>query len=207
MKTICFTINVTVLVAALLFSVGTASAYYDPAMQRWLNRDPIGENGGINLYCHVGDNPVNRVDPLGLLVIIPPPGLMSGISQSMSQCEAIMKKAFNEAQKTQGSLNGQYTCCVDGKETDVNGAMPGNHFAHCLVGYYAKKFGASRACLAVANAYFEGIEAGTLFEWAPWKYGPIGWAADTGADVGYTFGGYALNSPEDCVPSNCKKKK
>jgi RHS repeat-associated protein len=39
---------------------------YDPETGRWLSRDPIGENGGINLYGYVGNNPVNRKDPLGL---------------------------------------------------------------------------------------------------------------------------------------------
>ena len=32
----------------------------------FINRDHIGEWGGINLYAYVGKNPVNRVDPLGL---------------------------------------------------------------------------------------------------------------------------------------------
>jgi RHS repeat-associated protein len=39
---------------------------YDPVTGRWLSRDPIGENGGINLYGYVLNNPVNWVDPIGL---------------------------------------------------------------------------------------------------------------------------------------------
>jgi RHS repeat-associated protein len=38
---------------------------YDPASARWLNRDPIGETGGINLYAYVEGNPVNAIDPTG----------------------------------------------------------------------------------------------------------------------------------------------
>ena len=40
--------------------------YYDPATGRWLNRDPIGYAGGINLYGYVGGDPVSRADPWGL---------------------------------------------------------------------------------------------------------------------------------------------
>jgi len=32
----------------------------------WQSRDPIGENGGINLYGYVGNEPINWYDPLGL---------------------------------------------------------------------------------------------------------------------------------------------
>lgn len=32
----------------------------------WLSRDPIAENGGINLYGYVGNNPINLYDPMGL---------------------------------------------------------------------------------------------------------------------------------------------
>jgi RHS repeat-associated protein len=40
--------------------------YYQPNLQRWLNRDPIEEAGGINLYGHVGNDPVNCIDLFGL---------------------------------------------------------------------------------------------------------------------------------------------
>jgi len=40
--------------------------FYDPMLQRWLNQDPLGEAGGINLYGFVGNDPVNRIDPFGL---------------------------------------------------------------------------------------------------------------------------------------------
>ncbi|WP_339132888.1 MAG: RHS repeat-associated core domain-containing protein [Candidatus Electrothrix sp. GW3-4] len=39
--------------------------YYSPELGRWLSRDPIGEEGGLNLYGFVGNNGVNSIDPLG----------------------------------------------------------------------------------------------------------------------------------------------
>jgi len=44
--------------------------FYDPGAGRWLNRDPIGENGGVNLYGMVGNDAVNWVDVLGLITSI-----------------------------------------------------------------------------------------------------------------------------------------
>ena len=40
--------------------------FYDPETGRWPSRDPIEENGGINLYGFVGNDGVNKWDYLGL---------------------------------------------------------------------------------------------------------------------------------------------
>ncbi len=63
---------------------------YDPNTGRWLSRDPIGENGGINLYEYCDDNPISRRDPLGL------------------QWQFIIKQLISKEMKNGGSLGGKY---------------------------------------------------------------------------------------------------
>lgn len=41
--------------------------YYSPQIGRGLSRDPIGEEGGVNLYNFVGNDPVGKFDLLGMI--------------------------------------------------------------------------------------------------------------------------------------------
>jgi RHS repeat-associated protein len=39
--------------------------YYSPDLGRWTSRDPIEEEGGLNLYGFVKNDPIGLIDPLG----------------------------------------------------------------------------------------------------------------------------------------------
>ena len=49
-----------------LLLVANASAFYDPGLQRWINRDPSEEEGGFNLYVPNDNDPTDGIDPDGL---------------------------------------------------------------------------------------------------------------------------------------------
>ncbi len=46
--------------------VGSGYRYYSPELGRWVNRDPIGEEGGDHLYAFSRNANLIRHDPLGL---------------------------------------------------------------------------------------------------------------------------------------------
>ncbi|HET8700956.1 MAG TPA: RHS repeat-associated core domain-containing protein, partial [Nitrococcus sp.] len=70
--------------------------YYSPSLGRFLQTDPIGTTGGINLYAYVNDDPLNLTDPSGLLfkqmgrgawhVISDPHAVLTGASFCPSVC-------------------------------------------------------------------------------------------------------------------------
>jgi len=58
--------------------------YYDPTLGRYLNADPIGQAGGVNVYGYVGENPKNRSDPLGLIAGVDDVAIGVGIGVALT---------------------------------------------------------------------------------------------------------------------------
>ena len=58
--------------------------FYSPALGRWINRDPIEEQGGSGLYRFVRNDPVDVGDLLGLMGSIPPSGGVYSDQYSMT---------------------------------------------------------------------------------------------------------------------------
>lgn len=71
--------------------------FYLPNEGRWLNRDPIEEMGGLNLYQYVGGDPVNYRDPYGLVVQVVAGALIREAAKSIAKSSA--KSSAKEAAK------------------------------------------------------------------------------------------------------------
>lgn len=88
--------------------------HYESGLQRWINRDPIHERGGINLFAYVRNAPIDMIDRFG--------------NSWLSRCGAWLC-ARNAALMAENQVN---RSGIDGN-SDRTG---GNAFKHCLAACY-----------------------------------------------------------------------
>jgi RHS repeat-associated protein len=95
---------------------------YDPVHSRWLNRDPLGEMAGINMYLYVTGYPTSIADSSGLS---PHTG---GFHELYDQVSAVgLKNAYIAKQDAATALQGAQSSGLDGLH---NG--PADAYRHCL---------------------------------------------------------------------------
>ncbi|MFO7820982.1 MAG: RHS repeat-associated core domain-containing protein [Lentisphaeria bacterium] len=74
--------------------------FYSPELGRWVSRDPIGEQGGFNVYAHTKNVPLNKIDPHGELGLWT--GFMIGTAVYIAAEQAYLifqEKATHTAQR------------------------------------------------------------------------------------------------------------
>lgn len=82
--------------------------WYAPSLQRWMNRDPIGENGGINLYGFVDNNPIDSVDFLGLSSQALNDGPLPEELQNLPSLSEAAAKGCDNCEKAGGEMKKNY---------------------------------------------------------------------------------------------------
>jgi len=91
--------------------------YYDANVGRFINEDPIGLLGGINLYGYCLNNPVNYVDPEGkialqtIIITITAIGAVS-LTYKFYQCCRWAAKAMDKAREIRRQLERESECGI-----------------------------------------------------------------------------------------------
>ena len=106
--------------------------FYDPSTGRYISADPIGLNGGMNLYAYVGGDPVNWVDPMGLIYMDRTHDYTKG-EKHKSDPNAItilvIDRGWGDIVKgvnagwcsyIRGNWNGGFVDCIENLENDLN---------------------------------------------------------------------------------------
>jgi RHS repeat-associated protein len=120
-----------VMVVALTGLLPAARAFYAPATQRWLNRDPLGESGfetlrhrppsmigdGSNYYLFVENSPVGGIDEFGLFQVYFCIGIMKAPCDFCAFCQGLLPPFDNFSGCTTIGFFGCATmwCLTNGK--------------------------------------------------------------------------------------------
>jgi RHS repeat-associated protein len=134
---------------ALLSGPHLASAYYDPGVQRWINRDPVREPGfqavkrpnrtirgsGLNFYLFVQNAPNLYVDPEGLQKVLPDKDIEDCLNNCDWDWREAKRKSISVGWRCAGYIGGAIVgtggaslCCVGAWPIGLPAAIIGYGF-------------------------------------------------------------------------------
>jgi RHS repeat-associated protein len=155
--------------------------FYNPGTERWLNQDPLGEQGGIYLYGFVGNNPVNRTDLYGLCWEDQLQEAQKDIDWALNQ---LTEGGFPNANSPLLSVNsplGQFVSTVYTDAQNNKNALLAAAGGAAGLGAQATAVGTSSVGFVFSSAGIETFGAGAVTA----AGGAVVLAAGVGAGVGY----------------------
>ena len=95
--------------------------YYNPSTGRWKSRDPLEEQGDLNLFNFVGNKPEGAIDPLGLL------GVQLFTCKHKLVIELLPKSEFKGYIRTMQQMGANYASEPDQIMKKIDELVPNYH--------------------------------------------------------------------------------
>ena len=157
---------------------------YSPQLGRFMQRDQLGYAAGLNLYAYAGGDPVNRVDPSGLIDVCAQRGFaLAGTYDNVTGLPLLPEqwKPYYECHELQiVNTSGSGTQRPDGQSGSPDQGGGGQGSAQ------------RRTRFKPGSCSSNGSLAGRVADWA-------GGASDVASGIAIVSGGLALASSETIV--------
>jgi RHS repeat-associated protein len=174
--------------------------YYSPRLGRWVSRDPIGEEGGLNLYAFLANGPFDSIDPDGRQGVSTggksTPACRYACGQCYNRCRYVealpawqCQARLNNCHEVCERLGRPSSACGGGPTTIPTPVMASAWFAWVPCPRTANTIAAYSAAVGVGIG--AGVTGGMLYcAMAPTTMG-IGWTGPTAVSC---FGSFAYNA-------------
>jgi RHS repeat-associated protein len=193
--------------------------YYNPDIGRWINRDPIGEKGGFNLYVFVQNDTTNKYDYLGLSS--QSWGIINWRTRIRQIIRAFTKgdqspdfnNVFQRLMEEQLRVDPKsdfYGDCQDDME-DIFSALYGeiaaaHHGDNVQELFPRRDDGSNLTHFLVGTSYEMSLGVGNLGDIAQWLYESVGsFAGDWQRDTAVAYLGSYFADKFDTSDCKCKK--
>ena len=178
--------------------------YYNPTLQRFINEDPIGLQGGTNFYAYTGNAPTNAIDPSGTdySVSFGPGGITvnAAITIYGPGANAALAAQWQQWIVDLWNRNPGFHGCAVNFNVAVTADPTANHwytansnpnFSASAQNYWFVPEGMGDAQM---SSFFTGtVPAGTLQFTVPHEFGHLLWFLDT------RFGTTVFGDPNDIM--------
>ena len=97
---------------------------YSPVLGQWLNRDPLNEEGGFNLYCFVYNRPIDRIDYRGEMVVAAVFIDAAAVALSLTACACILSQQCRDLALQLAEEAAEAARCAAVLEGCIAGCLP-----------------------------------------------------------------------------------